>query len=335
MRSKALVVTVAAAAALLAACSGSGKPTASPSPTPSPTVSPTPSPTPTPVLDPLTGLALVRGPVVAVKVDNAPLARPYQRGMRQAAVVYQELVEGGLTRFMAVFESTQATSEVGPVRSGRESDIDILRVYAKPPLAFSGAQPGVLALIRGAARAGYLIDASYDTAPYLFRLGERRRDARNFFVVPSRVGQSRGGGDPRDIGFRFGPEPGGVPVTVATAAFSPQSRMRVRFDAAKGRWVISQNGRVVPVSPANVIVQEVRTKPSRFHDVHHMNTPLTISTGTGTAFVLRDGKRFAGTWRRSAYGPTRFVDAAGKDILLSTGPTWVFLLPRSGSISFG
>ena len=329
------MVSLAAAAALLAACSGSSKPSASPSPTPSPTASPTPSPTPTPVLDPLTGLALVPGPVVAVKVDNAPLARPYQRGLRQAAVVYQELVEGGLTRFMAVFESAGATSEVGPVRSGRESDIDILRAYGRPALSFSGAQPGVFALIRAAARAGYLIDASYDSVPSLFRLGERRRDARNFFLVPARVGQRRGGSDPRDIGFRFGVEPGGVPVTVATAAFSPYSRVTARFNAAQGRWVLSQNGRVIPVSPANVIVEEVRTKPSRFHDVHFMNTPLTISTGTGAAFVLRNGRRYAGTWRRTGFGPTHFVDAKGKDILLSTGPTWVFLLPRSGSISFG
>jgi hypothetical protein len=335
MRSKALLLTVTMAA-LVASCSGSGKPTASstPSPTPSATPSPTPSPTLAPSGNPLTGLAPVPGPVVAIKVDNGGLARPYQRGLRQAAVVYQELVEGGLTRFMAVFESATATSEVGPVRSGRESDIDILRGYGRASLAFSGAQPGVLALIRAAARAGYVIDASYDTAPSLYRLGERRRDARNFFTVPSRVGQRRGGSEPRDIGFRFGVEPGGVPVAVATVSFSPMSRMTVRYNATSGTYVISQSGRAVPVSPVNIIVQEVRTHPSRFHDVHHMNTPLTISTGTGTTWVMHNGKRFAGTWRRTGYGATHFVDATGKDILLSPGPTWVFLLPVSGSISF-
>jgi hypothetical protein len=340
MKSKALLLAVSATV-LVAGCSSGGKIQAagqhepSPTATPTPTASPTPSPKPAPTGDPLTGLAPAKGPVVAVKVDNAFLARPYQRGLRQAAIVYQELVEGGLTRFMAVFESTKATSEVGPVRSGRESDIDILRAYQRPSLAFSGAQPGVFALIRQAARNGWLIDASYNAASSQYRLGERRRDARNFFVVPSSVGRGRGGGQPRDIGLRFGPLAAGIPDLTATAVYSPTSVVRVRYNAATGRYVLTQGGRTIPISPANIIVQIVSTHPSRFHDVHGMNTPLTISTGSGRSYVLRDGMRLNGTWKRSGYGATHFRDTTGHDVLLKAGPTWVFLLPRSGSISFG
>jgi len=89
------------------------------------------------------------------------------------------------------------------------------------------------------------------------------------------------------------------------------------------------------VSPANIIVEYVNTHPSRFHDVHGMNTPLTISIGGGRSYVLRDGLRVNGTWKRSGYGATHFRDTRGHDVLLKAGPTWVFLLPRSGSISFG
>jgi hypothetical protein len=277
----------------------------------------------------------VAGPVVAVKVDNAPLARKYQRGLKQAAIVYQELVEGGLTRFMAVFESASATSEVGPVRSGRETDVDILRAYGKPALAFSGAQPGVFAIIRAAARAGRLIDSSRDAAPGLFRAGERRADARNYFVVPAKVGQKRGGSEPVDIGLRFGALGAGVPTSAATVSFSPMSTIKVRYNAATGRYVLSQGGRTIPVSPANIVVQYVTTKASRFHDVHGMNTPLTVSTGAGRLVVMRDGVRVAGTWKRAGYGATHLLDAAGADVLLKAGPTWVFLVPKGRTISFG
>jgi len=335
MHLKALALPLAAAA-LLAGCSGGGdRVAATGSPSPSPSASPTPSPTPAVAGDPLTGLAPVHGPVVAVKVDNASLARPYQRGLRQAAVVYQELVEGGLTRFMAVFESTQATREVGPVRSGRESDVDILRAYGGAALAFSGAQPGVFAIIRAAARAGKLIEASRDSAPGLYRAGERRRDARNFFVVPARLGEKRGGAQPRDIGLRFGALGAGAPTTRLSASFSPSSTIRFRYSASTHTWVITQGSRTVPISPANIIVQYVTVKPSRFHDVHGMNTPLTISTGSGRSVVLRDGMRWNGTWLRSGYGATHYRDVHGRDVLLRPGQTWILLLPKGSPISFG
>jgi hypothetical protein len=335
MRSKASLLLLAVTLSACSANAAKVAQTSSPTPSGSPTASPTPSPTPAPTGDPLTGMALSHGPVVAVKIDNAPLARPYQRGLRQGAIVYQELVEGGLTRLMVVFESSGATSEVGPVRSGRETDIDILREYRRPALAFSGAQPGVFALIRAAASRGWLINASYNAATSQYRLGERRRDARNFFVVPSSMGRARGGGQPQDIGLRFGTRFAGVPTTTARAVFSPTSVVKVRYNPATGRYVITQGGRTVPVSPANIIVQYVSAHPSRFHDVHGMNTPLTISTGGGRSYVLRDGLRVNGTWKRSGYGATHFRDTRGHDVLLKPGPTWVFLLPRSGAISFG
>jgi hypothetical protein len=335
MRSKALLTGIAVVA-LAAGCSGgSSHVTAAPTDLPSPTASPTPSPTPTLVGDPLTGLAVAVGPVVAVKVDNGGLARPYQRGLKQAAIVYQELVEGGSTRFMAIFESVAAKSEVGPIRSARESDVAILRGYGTPALAFSGANSGVFAIIRTAARKGYLKDASYNSVSSLYRLGERRRDARNFFAVPSRIGARVGGTQPRDIGLRFGELGAGIPTASASVLFSSSSSVRVRYDAATGRYVLTQGSRIIPVSPANVLVQYVATRPSRFSDVHGMNTPLTVSTGSGRSVVMRDGLRVVGTWARSGYGATHFRDATGHDVLLKPGPTWVFMLPKGRTISFG
>lgn len=338
MRSKAPVALLLLSLGL-AACSGGGKPAASPSATASPTASATPSATPTTsTLDPLTGTSpRSTGTVLGVKVDNALLARPYQAGLGHAAVVYQELVEGGSTRLLAVFESDLAgPGEVGPIRSVRESDVELVREYGRMALAFSGGNTGVKAIVHAAVGKGWLVDASYDVAPGAYRLGARRVDARNFFTVPSRLAAARPGGPVPDVGFRFGPlAPGGVATPAATALFAGTSRVSFRWSAATGTWSIAQDGRLMPgVAPANIIVQRVVERGSRFVDIHGKPTPYTVTTGSGPATVFRDGVRVDATWTRAGYGATHFT-SGGKDVLLRPGRTWVLLVPTTGSLSFG
>ncbi len=326
-------------ATVLAACSGGSTeatkptPTATPTPTPSATPSPTPRPTAS-TIDPLTGTSpKSTGPLVAVKIDNAVLARPFHRGLKAASIVYQELVEGGSTRLLAVFESDDTASiEIGPIRSARETDIDLLRQFGGISIGFSGANKGVTAQFNSAARKGYLVNASYDEIPGAYRLAEKRRDAQNFFTKPSKILARKPGKGATDIGLRFGALPlGGKPVATGTAAFSGQSSLR--FRSSGGGWVLSQGGTVLPVSPTNLIIQYVSVIGSRYKDVAGNPTPYTITTGSGKAVVLRDGVRLEGRWKRTGYGGTRFVDARGRDLLLKAGPSWIVLLPSAGSLS--
>jgi hypothetical protein len=340
MRSKAPAALLLAVA-LVTSCSGGGKNKASSTPTPSPTPSATPTvaPKPTPVpADYLTGLTPRRtGPVVAIKVDNAVLARPYQRGLKQASLVYQELVEGGSTRLLAVMQSDAAGNfEVGPIRSVRESDIDLLRQFGGIDVGFSGGNTGVKSIFRHAAAKGYVIDASYDAVPSAYRLGEQRRDARNFFATADTLTKRHPGKGPVDIGLRFSKAlPGiGILTPVAKAVIAPDSVMRIRYDVAAGSYVMSEGGNVLPVSPANVVIQYVKTRQSGFRDVHGQPTPFTVSTGSGRVVILRDGRRFAGTWSRSGFGATSFKAVGGKDLALKPGPTWVILLPQTGALGF-
>lgn len=337
MRSKSLALGLSALM-LVVACSGGSDESAKPTPTPTPTTaSPTPSPTPAPT-DPLTGSsAVATGSLVAVKIDNAPLARKFHAGLGRAAVVYEELVEGGSTRFLAVYESDVAGSgEVGPIRSIRESDIELVRMFGNIPVAYSGANDGVKAIVRTSARKKYLVDASYDAIPSAYRLGAVRRDARNFFAGPTTLAKLKPGSRPRDIGFRFGPVGlTGVPATSAIAAFSGTTRVQLSYAAATNTWQVSQNGqRMAGVAPSNIILQRVTVRKSRFRDTNGFPTPYTKSTGAGTVTVLRDGQRFAGTWKRAGFGATRFLDATGTDIRLRPGNTWVLLIPTAGSVTF-
>jgi hypothetical protein len=331
------VVVAATALSAVAACSGSHKVAVQPAAVTSPSV--TPSPTPRPVApDALTGLTAQGGPVVAVKIDNAPLARPFQKGIGRAAVVYQELVEGGLTRFLAIYEVKAAGSgDVGPVRSARESDVGILRAYDNPPLGFSGANKGVLAIFRSAQRSGWLKDGSYDDFSGAYRLGSQRRDARNFFVDLARLSSLNASNAAKDVGFTFSSvmPTTGLPAATAVASYSTFTRVGLTYHTTTHTWSLTQNGTPMPgVAPANVVVQRVAIQHSRFVDVHGQPTPFTKSTGSGAVTILRDGVRITGTWKRTGFGATRFYNAAGKQIGLRPGPTWVLLLPTTGSLTF-
>jgi hypothetical protein len=140
----------------------------------------------------------------------------------------------------------------------------------------------------------------------------------------------------RDIGLRFGaPAPGGAPAAQAAIRFSKFSLVTVAYDAPSGRYGVRQDGRFMPaVAPTNVVVQRVQIRPTRFKDVLGLPTPYTVTVGAGEAVVLRDGRRYDGTWRRlTPETGTRFFDRAGKDIPLKPGATWVLLVPQGQPLS--
>jgi hypothetical protein len=292
-------------------------------------------PRPRPV-DPLTGLAPRRTPVVVIKVDNAVPARRYQRGLGHAAIVYEELVESGQTRLAAVYDNGYR-GEVGPIRSVRETDIELLAQYGRIAVGFSGGNRGVKATFHRAVAAHRLLDASYDELPGRYRLGEQRYDARNFFSTPAGLAAASHGATPTYIGLHFGPiaKTAGRPVHAATVRFSDIMSMGVRYHPASGRWSVSQDGVVMPgVTPTNIIVQYVPIRHSRYVDVLGAPTPYTVTTGRGNALILRNGRAIRATWRRlNGRTGTRYLDDKGRDIPLKPGSTWVLLLPRTRSVS--
>lgn len=332
--------------ALLASCGGANgaEPTAKPSPSASPSASPSPSPlAPKPApkaVSPFTGKPpLSTGDVVAMKIDNSPLARPYHRGLNEAALMYQEMMEGGATRFLAVY-SPATGNEVGPLRSIREGDIELMQQFGKLALGASGGNTGVLATLAQAEKNGLMLDVSFDTIPGPYRKGERRKDAINFFTSPEKIAKTKPSGTkPRDIGLRFGPLPAGAgfPAPKASVRFSPISVVSVTYDKAGGRYAVFQDGdRMKDYAPTNIVVQHVQIRNTRYVDVLGNRTPYTNTVGEGPVAVLRDGRRLSGTWRRMApHTGTRFLDDKGRDLPLRPGPTLVLLVPSGMPLSVG
>ena len=287
--------------------------------------------------DPLTGLELHHSPVVVIKVDNARSARPYQRGLGAAAVVYEELVESGQTRFAAVYDDSTST-EVGPIRSLRETDISLLGAYGRVTVGFSGANHGVLRTFQRAVRAGRLRDGSVDALPGSYREGARRSDARNFFSSPARIARARPGARATFVGFRFGrlSTRAGRRVTIARVSFSETESLTVRYNRRTGRWAVFQDGRQLNgVAPTNVIIQTVRVQGSRYVDVLGARTPYTATVGRGALTLLRDGRLVRGGWRRLTMRTgTRFLDDKGRDLPLKPGSTWILLQPQGRPTAF-
>jgi hypothetical protein len=325
-----LGVTVALVLVLLLR-DGEVRTTGTGSPAATGTATPTPSPTPPPV-SPFTGRPAPAGrPVLAVKIDNVRPARP-PTGVTRADIVYLEPVEGGLSRLMAVF-SSRLPESVGPVRSARESDLELLRQFGKPALAFSGANRRVLEMIRDAP----VVEVSPDRAGGAYRRSGSRPAPHNLFADPAELlDRARDVSPARDIGFRFGPLPSGVGT--------PTTSQEVRYTAATtsfrwrdGKWQVSMDGRPATTSEgpqlaaATVVIQYVDIRPSRFRDSLGNVTPYTSTVGSGTALVLRDGTAVKARWSRpSADAGTSFTTEAGAPLPFAPGQVWVVFAPEPG-----
>jgi hypothetical protein len=271
----------------------------------------------------------INGQVLVVKIDNTVRAHP-QRGVAAADVVYVEPVEFGLTRLAAVY-SSRLPDEVGPVRSARESDLELVRQYGTLAFAYSGARKLVLKQIAKAP----MYDLSELTAPAGFRRSSTRPMPYNLYARPDRLlGLVPKAARADDVGFRFGAAaPGGRPARAVTARWT-RARATFTWSAADRRWVWDMDGRPIRddagrrIGATNVIVQYVDAPLSSYTDFLGARTPLPRTVGTGTALVLRDGRAYSARWDRPrAEVGTRWT-VGGADLPLAPGQTWIVLLDR-------
>ena len=320
---------------LLAAC-------AAPEPMPSPTPSYSSTYlTPPPIaLAPLTGeiveVGALTAPSLAAKIDNHPDARP-QLGLEFTDIVYEELVEGGLTRYVAVWHST-VPAEIGPIRSIRPMDPDIISPMGGI-VAYSGGQQRFVNLMR-ATNVYNAIHGQSDTEPFMYRA--RDRDAPHNVIVraPELLAAHADIPAPPQQ-FAFAPDPAsstaareGVPAFSVALRFGSQSRPGWTWNATRYVWERSQAGSPdldlsgVPYSAVNVVVLRVPVTVSQ-------DIPKTELIGSGDALIFSGGRVVAAVWvKGSQTEPIRLVDATGTVIRLAPGNSWIELVPLAGSAEF-
>lgn len=323
--------------------------------TPAATATPVPTPTPKPPKErfwPLTGVlapqdvSIGRRPL-NVRIPNDPNARP-QYGLNKADIVFDLIVEGGVTRFSVIFHSKDA-NVVGPVRSYRFSDLHITRML-RGALVSSGSTAEERDAVTVSIKAGNMlsVDADRDARPY-YRLASRPAPNNLFTGTPAdREALIRAGGGAAvnvpALSFLSAP---GAPATGGLAGSQPATKVTVPFqgiwassfswDAAAMGYRRSQNGAQTvdgdgsgPILAKNVIVMTTDIFQTAVIEDSFGSKGLDYRmTGGGPASVFRDGMRIDGTWKRD--GPLdmfTFFDPTGTEILLEPGQSWIhFIYP--------
>ena len=272
-------------------------------------------------------------PITAVKIDNYARARP-QWGLERADAVLEVEVEG-VTRFIALFQS-DLPADIGPVRSARTGDFDLLFGMNRPAFAYSGANPGVQVWIAAAQELGRLVDDGAESVTGCYHRRADRPGPHNLgYDLACGLSLAPNAGGPLPLWSIDGgwSAPSGLASWADTEFGWPFNGVDVlwRWDAGTGSYVRSQDGQPhvadsgAPIVADNVV--EVRTvyRPS----VVDERSPHAVTVGSGDAVVHRNGRAYPVRWERpTAESPYRFVDSAtGHEVPLGTGRTFLELVP--------
>lgn len=309
---------------------------------------PPPPPPPPPVHWPLTGVesgAVAAHPALAVKIENAVSSRP-QTGLNSADMVWEEVVEGGITRFVAVFHST-LPSRLGPIRSVRPMD-PAIAAPLRGLFAFSGGQRP---FVDAVADAGLQVISQDAGAAGFYRL-DTRKAPHNVYADPAAFMAQADPAHQAPPAPQFaiaGPDQqpsapvAGAPTAVVDLKLSGVSHPRWTWSAVDGAWLRAEGSTAAteadgaPLRAANVVVLRVAVVNTGYTDPAGNPVPETQMVGSGEALIATGGATVAATWSKaSPYDPVVLTGADGAPILLAPGNTWIELVPtRTGSVTVG
>jgi hypothetical protein len=275
-------------------------------------------------------------PSLGVKIDNHPDARP-QIALNRADIVFEELVEGGLTRYLAVWHA-DVPPELGPVRSVRPMDPDIITPFGGI-IAYSGGQQYFVDLMRATPVENLVFD--YDETG-LFSRADERPGPHDVILDAVEVQRRYADLPAPPVQFGYGtadplasPALAAAPTSRIDLAFSEGSLRSWEWDAAASAWLRSQDG--VPdleasgerVRTTNVVTLRVRI------DWPYGEVPLTVLVGSGEAWVSAAGRTAHGSWAKAdAAAPIVLTADDGSPLRLAPGTSWVELVPDEGSVAF-
>ena len=283
----------------------------------------------------LSGRIGIDGPILVVKIDDTRAAHP-QAGLEDADVVYIEQVEGGLTRIAAVF-SSKIPAVIGPVRSARISDIEILEQFGRVAFAYSGAQKKLLPVIADAnlenlgaqrqSREIYSNDPLRNVPTAMMLQAQTLMQKVKEQQLPVAISKS--------VGWNFA-ESFDTGTAIASAKVSwPANSYDAVWSAIENRWLLSHSGvpnlaaSGVHLGASTFVIQIVSITPSEYGDKFGGVTPFTATVGSGRGYILRDGKYIAALWDRATPNVgTSWKTTSGEEIPFAAGQIWIALTDR-------
>ncbi len=295
---------------------------------------------------PLTGVpaeAVADRPALAVKIENSVDARP-QTGLNAADVVWEQVVEGGITRFVAVYHST-LPPEIGPVRSIRPMD-PAIAAPLHGLLAFSGGVPTYVDAARGAGLQVLTQDSGIDG----FHRWTTRRAPHNVYAAPETLVAQADDAHraPPTAQFAYSDadqQPTAVaegqPTGALALTMSGVGRPQWTWNAEANRWLRAEGSTPAVeadgsrIGAANVVVLRVDVVSTDARDPAGNPVPETILTGSGEALVASGGHTVAATWSKPRISdPVTLTGSDGDQVTLAPGNAWVELVPnRTGAVA--
>jgi hypothetical protein len=277
---------------------------------------------------PLSGLPGGEGkPVVMVKYGNSRPDRPHYN-LNQADLIYVEEVEWGLTRIAAMF-NTKFPSVVGPTRSARISDLELLEQFTNPGLAYSGANDVLLKAIR---KSQSISLSPSDRSSFYYRNLSKAAPHNQLLRLSSMMAKETKVGAIKDVGLTFNATPatGGTKTTYFQAAWSSA---RVSGSWTGKSWTISFDGSIHRdavnksfLTPKTIVLQYVERKETKYGDKFGGKTPLLKTVGAGRAIVLRNGQSFDGTWSRPTSEAGTIFSVANSQFAFDVGQVMIVLV---------
>ena len=276
----------------------------------------------------LTDLQGSNGKVIAVKFDDTTYSHP-QAGVEKADVVYVTQVEAGLTRLMGIYTSNYP-EVLGPVRSARISDIDILAQFGKVGFLFSGAQNKLRPVLAGAN----LINLSAERNPPTIYFNDPHRTAPYAMMVKPNMLLEKASDASlvQSVGWKHGPRSAdAIKISSATIRW-PNAVYKATWSSSEKRFVLDHDNKPnlaasgIQLGSPMMVIQIVSIKPSQYGDKFGGITPKTTVKGEGIAYLLRNGTMTKVKWSRAtAESPTNWTLADGTSANFARGQVWIFL----------
>lgn len=271
---------------------------------------------------------------VAVMIDNDVLARP-QAGLSKASLVYEVPVEGGMTRYLAIFSNKSEIEAVGPVRSARPyfvvlaEDLNALYLHC-------GGSPEALDDIKTANI--YDLNEFYNSS-YFWRVNNEEREAPHNILISSSKWQSYledlDLSVDKDIAWQFKNEDEHAnSATDLNIYFSSNFRALWRYDAENNEYLRYFNGLVArdensEIRAKNIIIQYVESEV--LDEVGRLRIDLV---GGGKALFCTDGECQSITWHKKSNSRTKYYFINGEEIKLNPGVSWIEIADQNTKVSY-
>ncbi|MFH0776295.1 MAG: DUF3048 domain-containing protein [Patescibacteria group bacterium] len=281
-------------------------------------------------ISPLTGLEINPGSGVRpidVMIENLPASRPQMRGLDEATIVIEALAEGGITRYLAIFDVSE-NKKVGPVRSARPYFVDWAEEFGGAFVHAGGSEDALAKLAKSKLH-------NFDEDGKIVYRDFQYLKPHNLFVNLGLVRAEKFTNEPIKSWFDFAGEIPGNAAAIKQFSLDfslPEYLVDYVYDATIGKYKrllggSEQRAGTNPLQPTNIIVQFTEYFP-----IDESGRLQLKTSGEGAAWFFSEGKMWRGVWRKIG-NRTKFFDSAGSSVSLNPGQTFIEVLDSAKRVS--